>query len=926
MRFGNRGPRSLGTGRREAFRPGAESLEERLLLAIDLGGPAPPSLPNIATAPFGVDLAGTVGGQGAGYSVADVGNISGSGFNSYAVGAPSITSSGANINLGSSASAVYLVFGSQTATNTTADWLTLTANQRVSNLSQLGTTTQTNPINGAATNPYGGVTFVTGSTSGSQLGASVAVVNNLNSLTNPSTGKAYPDLLIGAPGASEAFLVYGGPQLLKAPLVNGIPTIDFDDPTSLAGTGINFVKFTSTTNSQVGFSVASGGSVISAGVSDLLIGAPNATINGITTGAVYLVAGTALTVGTTQTINLNLVGQSGGPAGVIFTGETSGSRTGYSVAGAGDVNGAVNGASAQIGDVLIGAPQAVGSAGKAYLIYGGTNLTSLTILPVGATTRVLPLARVGTPNGTTITVPGATFTGAASGWQTGYAVASAGDFNNDGFGDFQIGSPGANANIGLDTLIYGRPNSNLVEGNFTLNALPANIFYAIFNGVSAGDRAGSALGFAGQINLGSTSKEVLLLGAPGANGGDGIVYVIPGRPDTITNSFIPDIEGGFFVQQTAAGGYLLSQTEASPLSGLQISDSETRSAVSTPSLGTSVSGSLTVTGQTHTADSDLIADFILGAPGTNITANLNGNADLVQGAKISVPVPTSNTIQPGVTTAFNAANSLLITVFSSNIVSPVYNPNTDINPASLVIIVGGHYVYFSNLTGATFTQIPSQNGNGIPFARITIPASQLSKLGLTTTSRGFGLTLVGQSPNTSPNFPKQTVGIVGSGGVIGGGGTGGGGGGGGGGGSSTSITGALGIITPTTFIPQFGPDNFVPTLADFSALDYKAIPLSVAVKQYLPALGFGARTQAFFHPNQARAITRNGAATGLAFQKNKLHLNIAVNSRVPTRAFTINNFNTTKTVTFTHKVRVVPVQRQTQVIRATPLKHPTNTF
>ena len=62
MRFGNRGSRSLDARRSPAFQPRRERLEERLLLAIDLGGSTSPALPNIATNvppnPFGVDLAG----------------------------------------------------------------------------------------------------------------------------------------------------------------------------------------------------------------------------------------------------------------------------------------------------------------------------------------------------------------------------------------------------------------------------------------------------------------------------------------------------------------------------------------------------------------------------------------------------------------------------------------------------------------------------------------------------------------------------------------------------------------------------------------------------------------------------------------------------------------------------------------------------
>ena len=48
MLFGNRGPRSSAARRRGEFHPRLQPLEQRYLLAIDLGGVLPPGLPNVA--------------------------------------------------------------------------------------------------------------------------------------------------------------------------------------------------------------------------------------------------------------------------------------------------------------------------------------------------------------------------------------------------------------------------------------------------------------------------------------------------------------------------------------------------------------------------------------------------------------------------------------------------------------------------------------------------------------------------------------------------------------------------------------------------------------------------------------------------------------------------------------------------------------
>src|SRR4051812_39866783 len=91
MLFGNRGPRSSAARRRGEYQPRLQPLEERFLLAIDLGGVAPPGLPNIAQSPpgpYGVDLGGLQTNGAAGFSVNDVGDVNGDKFDDFIIGAP----------------------------------------------------------------------------------------------------------------------------------------------------------------------------------------------------------------------------------------------------------------------------------------------------------------------------------------------------------------------------------------------------------------------------------------------------------------------------------------------------------------------------------------------------------------------------------------------------------------------------------------------------------------------------------------------------------------------------------------------------------------------------------------------------------------------------------------------------------------------
>jgi hypothetical protein len=847
MLFGNRRPRKSDARRRtpvidRQHRPRGEELEDRVLLAIDLGGTSPPSNPLIATAPFGMAFGGsnpTTITQGAGWSVSDLGDVNGDGFDDFMIGAPTVTSS---LALGSGiGSEAYLVFGSKTVNAASVtDWIgknasgafNYTANDRVGDLGQLGAATQTNPITGSTLDfPFAGITFTTtlGITSG--LGASVASVK---------IGSTY-GILIGAPFGPDlngANLGTGRAYLITGSFNNFIgQTINLD---TAPPTGLNVVTFVNNaTGGQLGFSVASGSNIFGQGESDIILGAPLATFGATGgTGAVYAFSTAFFGTGT-QMANVATVGQSG-TTSAVFTGATSGSQAGWSVADGGDVNGAAG----NVDDLLIGAPSYLGS-GAAYLIYGGSTLAGLAQTVNGV--RFINLANVGAASGTTRAVPGATIVG-PGGSLTGWAVSAGGDFDTDGFGDILIGSPDfttpSATNIGLASLLYGAPSTSgaYLTGTITLLSPPTGVRSLLMVGSAAGSLAGYSLSQVGFINAGEPS--LILIGSPGFNNNNGTAYLIPGRAGGLT------------------GTQTLTNAQSSPLSGLQfLLTTPSAPSGSPPFFGASVSSRFPTPAPTVTADSDSKEDFIIGAPGYDVTQTaaraLAGGAMIVQGGLINVPIPGVQQIVTtiGVGTPFapfsiNASTpaNLQIYVFGTTTPNGTFEPVRDINPATVVV----NGVAFPN---ATLLADPNMADwvNGIQDAIITI--TPRSALGLTAGTAT--ITISGKTLSTSPLAGETwtgsaSVAVTGSSS----------------GGSSSSLLAGVagGPVLETTFNSPFGPDQYVPTISQLSAYNYAPIPLTVALQQYQPASGFNDRLYNWNHPTKhlKNYLTIRGpAATGI---------------------------------------------------------------
>ncbi|WP_159452153.1 beta strand repeat-containing protein [Singulisphaera sp. GP187] len=859
-------------------------------MSIDLGGVLPPGQPNIATAPFGVALAGNETLGAAGFSVADVGDTNGDGFDDFVIGAPTGQTINGQVQPGTgNNSRAYLVFGSATINAGTIDWLTLDKlGQRVGDLGQLNNANQTNPISGTKGNDYAGVTFLTGSTNASQLGASVTALGDVNN-------DGFADFMIGAPGANDlnnlnpgtgrAYIVYGGKGL------NTVPTGTVDLDNLGAATGVSVTTFGSTlANSRVGRAGARIGNFFASNSTspDIAISAPNASVAGLSfNGAVYVIPGSLLAAPSVAPVNLNAIGN--GLGGAIFAGSANNEAIGLSIAGAGNVDGQLSAANIGIDDFLIGAPSANGNAGEAFLIYGGNALPAAGRVVNGL--NVIQTNRIGIGTGTT-DIFGAHFQG-AGGSRTGYAVAGIGDYNGNGFADIAIGSPMAASGNGRADIYYGQSASGTtLIGSIPVFSKPAGVPALTLIG-APNSFAGYSLSLSGQINPNNSVGNDFMVGAPGLNGNQGGVYYIPANPFFLT------------------GTQQLISAEGSPLAATLIQISTTPNGA--PAfLGASVSGRLVSRTQTKTADNDTLADIIIGASSYNVTTTGRtgaGGAFVIEGKFLPVQTPVSNRISTNIsvgqapvglppfgTFSINATSppSLDIWVLSNNTISPAFQPATDIDPTTIAV----NGVPFPN---ATIKSIADVNNDGIPDAIVTI--TPRSRIGLKSTDTTFNLT-----GNTLPTAGNPNTGFLGTAQIVVSGGinpnppT-----------VSTGGTGVLiGSIPKTSFTPQFGADHYVPPTSALSRLNYKAIPRAVAYQQYMPGRGWALRLFNFAHPKNLTRVP-SGKQNSLAGR-----LPLTLDESV----FTRSKYKKAKSIEFTHKNPVIPTNRQTELNLGRPRKHP----
>jgi len=187
-------------------------------------------------------------------------------------------------------------------------------------------------------------------------------------------------------------------------------------------------------NNNFGQSVSVAGDVNGDGIDDLIIGEDYADFGGTNSGAAYVVFGKVGGFGATLDVS-TLTGANG----FRLTGVAADDFAGYSVSGAGDINGD------GFADLIVGAFNADpngSQSGAAYVVFG----------KAGGFDATLNLSGLTGANGFRIA-------GGAAGDNAGFSVSAAGDVNGDGIDDLIVGAQMADvngSNSGAAYVIYGK--------------------------------------------------------------------------------------------------------------------------------------------------------------------------------------------------------------------------------------------------------------------------------------------------------------------------------------------------------------------------------------------------------------------------------------------------------------------------------------
>jgi hypothetical protein len=248
--------------------------------------------------------------------------------------------------------------------------------------------------------------------------------------------------------------------------------------------------------------------------------------------------------------------------------------------------------------------------------------------------------------------------GQAASDRSGTSVASAGDVNGDGLADLIVGAPSSDpatgSNAGRSYVVFGKINATAIN----LSAIAAGNGGFVINGEDSGDRSGTSVASAGDINGDGLSD--LVIGATYSYTATGFTagrsYVVFGKTSTtaINLSAIAAGSGGFVIDGEATGDRSgTSVASAGDVNGDGLADLIVGGHYSDPAAGNNAGRSYVIFGKTNNTAISLSAiasgsgGFVINGQATGDRSgysvasagdvNGDGLADLIVGAYYSDP-------------------------------------------------------------------------------------------------------------------------------------------------------------------------------------------------------------------------------------------------------------------------------------------------